>query len=92
MVAAQNMVQTLLDTGNSTKGKKVETTIHHAKQPQSVKSCLESMRQTGLGKFAIYGNSSCKNTNKHWYYRVENTLETNLTYVFYSVYGNLTTK
>ena len=27
MVAAQNMVQTLLGTDNSTKGKKVETTI-----------------------------------------------------------------
>jgi hypothetical protein len=34
MVAAQNMVQTLLSTDNSTKGKKVETTIHHTKQPQ----------------------------------------------------------
>ena len=34
MVAAQNMVQTLLGTDNSTKGKKVETTIHHVKQPQ----------------------------------------------------------
>ena len=34
MVAAQNMVQTLLATDNSTKGKKVETTIYHTKQPQ----------------------------------------------------------
>ena len=34
MVAAQDMVQTLLGTDNSTKGKKVETTIHHGKQPQ----------------------------------------------------------
>jgi hypothetical protein len=34
MVAAQHMVQTLLGTDNSTKVKKVETTIHHAKQPQ----------------------------------------------------------
>ena len=34
MVAAQNMVQTLLGTDNSTKGKNVETTIHHVKQPQ----------------------------------------------------------
>jgi hypothetical protein len=34
MVAAQNMVQTLLGTVNSTKVKKVETTIHHTKQPQ----------------------------------------------------------
>ena len=33
-VAAQNMVPTLLGTDNSTKGKKVETTIHHAKQTQ----------------------------------------------------------
>jgi hypothetical protein len=29
-----NMVQTLLGTDNSTKDKKVETTIHHAKHPQ----------------------------------------------------------
>ena len=34
MVAAQNMVQTLLGKDNGTKGKKVETSIHHAKQPQ----------------------------------------------------------
>ena len=34
MVAAQNMVQTLLSTDNSTKGKKIETTIHHTKKPQ----------------------------------------------------------
>ena len=34
MVAAQNMVQTLLGPDNSTKGKKVETTIYHVKQPQ----------------------------------------------------------
>ena len=34
MAAAQNMVQTLLGTDNSTKGKKEETTMHHAKQPQ----------------------------------------------------------
>ena len=34
MVAAQNMVQTLLGTDNSTKGKMAETTIHQAKQPQ----------------------------------------------------------
>ena len=34
MVAAQNMVQTLLGTNNGTKGKMVETTIHHKKQPQ----------------------------------------------------------
>ena len=33
MVAIQNMVKTLLGTDNSTKGKKVETTIHHTKQP-----------------------------------------------------------
>jgi hypothetical protein len=31
MAAAQNRVQTLLGRNNSTKGKKVETTIHHAK-------------------------------------------------------------
>jgi hypothetical protein len=34
MIAAQNMVQALLGTDNSTKGKKAETTIHHGKQPQ----------------------------------------------------------
>ena len=47
MVAAQNMVQTLLGTDNSTKGKKVETTIHHAKQPQlSVRVCtIESSNE-----------------------------------------------
>ena len=47
MVAAQNMVQTLLGTDNSTKGKKVETTIHHLKQPQlSVSvSMIESLNE-----------------------------------------------
>ena len=47
MVAAQNMVQTLLGTDNSTKGMKVETTIHHAKQPQlSVRvSMIESLNE-----------------------------------------------
>ena len=47
MVAAQNMVQTLLGTVNSTKGKKVEATVHHAKQPQlSVRvSMIESLNE-----------------------------------------------
>ena len=47
MVAAQNIVQTLLGTDNSTKGKKVETTIHHVKQPQlSVRvSIIESLNE-----------------------------------------------
>ena len=47
MVASQNMVQTLLGTDNSTKGKKVETAIHHAKQPQlSVNvSMIESLNE-----------------------------------------------
>ena len=47
MVAEQNMVQTLLGTDNSTKGKKVETTIHHAKQSQlSVRvSMIESLSE-----------------------------------------------
>ena len=47
MVAAQNMVQTLLGTDNSTKGKKIETTIHHVKQPQqSVRvSMIESLNE-----------------------------------------------
>ena len=47
MLAAQNMVQTLLGTDNSTEGKKIETTIHHAKQPQlSVKvSMIESLNE-----------------------------------------------
>ena len=45
MVAAQNMVQTLLGTDNNTKGKKVETTIHHAKQPQLSVSMIESLNE-----------------------------------------------
>ena len=47
MVAAQNVVQTFLDTDNSTKGKKVETTIHHTKQPPpSVRvSMIESLNE-----------------------------------------------
>ena len=47
MVSAQNMVQTLVGTDNSTKGKKVETTIHHTKQPQlSVRvSMIESLNE-----------------------------------------------
>ena len=47
MVAAQNMVQTLLATDNSTKGKKVEMKIHHTKQPQlSVRvSMIESLNE-----------------------------------------------
>jgi hypothetical protein len=47
MVAAQNMVQTFLGTDNSTKGKKVETTIHPTKQPQlSVRvSMIESLNE-----------------------------------------------
>ena len=46
MVAAQNRIQTL-GTDNSTKCKKVETTIHHAKQPQlSVRvSMIESLNE-----------------------------------------------
>jgi hypothetical protein len=47
MVAAQNMVQILIVTDNSAKGKKAETTIHHAKQPQlSVRvSMIESLNE-----------------------------------------------
>ena len=47
MIATQNMIKTLLGTDNSTKGKKVETTIHHAKQPQlSVRvSMIESLNE-----------------------------------------------
>jgi hypothetical protein len=47
MVAAQNMEQTLLGTDNSTEGKKVETKIHHTKQPQlSVSvSMIESLNE-----------------------------------------------
>jgi hypothetical protein len=47
MVAAQNMVQTLLGTVSSTKVKKVETTMHHVKQPQlSVRlSMIESLNE-----------------------------------------------
>ena len=45
MVAAQNIVQTLLGTDNSAKGKKVETTVHHTKEPKlSVRvSMIESL-------------------------------------------------
>ena len=41
------MVQTLLGTDNSTTGNKVETTIHHTKQPQlSVReSVIESLNK-----------------------------------------------
>jgi hypothetical protein len=47
MVAAQNRVQTVLGTDNSTKGKKVETTIHHTKQPQLLVrvSMIESLNE-----------------------------------------------
>jgi hypothetical protein len=47
MVAAQNRVQTLLGTDNSTKGKKVETTIDHAKQPllSVIVSMTESLNE-----------------------------------------------
>jgi hypothetical protein len=47
ILTAQNRVQTLLGTDNSTKGKKVDTTIHHAKQPQlSVRvSMIESLNE-----------------------------------------------
>ena len=47
MVAAQNMVHTLLGTDNNTKGKKVETTIHHTKQPEvSVRGAMiESLNE-----------------------------------------------
>jgi hypothetical protein len=47
MVAEEDRVPTLLGTYNSTKGKKEETTIHHAKQPQlSVRvSMIESLNE-----------------------------------------------
>jgi hypothetical protein len=47
MVAAQNMVQTLFGKIISIKVKKVETTIHHAKQSQlSVRvSMIESLNE-----------------------------------------------
>jgi hypothetical protein len=47
MVAAQNRVQTLLGTDNSTKDRKVKTTIDHTKQPQlSVRvSMVESLNE-----------------------------------------------
>ena len=47
MLATQNMGQTLLGTVNSTKGKKVEPTIHHAKQPQLLVrvSMIESLNE-----------------------------------------------
>ena len=42
-----SFLQTLLGTDNCTKGKKVETTIHHAKEPQlSVRvSMIESLNE-----------------------------------------------
>ena len=47
MVAAQDRVQTLLGTDNSTKGNKVETTIHNAKQTQlsARVSMIESLNE-----------------------------------------------
>ena len=47
MVAAQNMIQTLLGTDNGTKSKKVETTMHQSKQQQmSVRvSMIESLNE-----------------------------------------------
>ena len=47
MVVAQNMVQILLGTVNSTKVKKVEIAIHHTKDPQlSVRvSIIESLKE-----------------------------------------------
>ena len=59
MVAAQNMVQTLLSTVNSTKVKKVETTIHHTKQPQlSVRvSMIESLNEEF--EIKLYNLSVC---------------------------------
>ena len=47
MVAVQHIVQTLLGKDNSTNGKKVETTIYQAKQPQlSLRvSMIESLNE-----------------------------------------------
>jgi hypothetical protein len=55
MVAPQNMVQTLLGTFNSTKVKKVETTIYHTKKPQlSVRvSMIESLNEEFEIKLSI---------------------------------------
>ena len=57
MVAAQNMVQTLLGTDNSTKGKNVETTIDHTKQPQlSVRvSMIEPLNEEIEIKLSSFG-------------------------------------
>ena len=62
MVATQNMVQTLLGTVNSTKDKKVETTIHHTKQPQlSVReSMIESLNEEIEIKLAVTSCSELK--------------------------------
>ena len=45
--SSTKLVQTLLGTDNTTKGKKVEMTIHHTKQPQlSVRlSTIESLNE-----------------------------------------------
>jgi hypothetical protein len=47
MVAAQNMVQTLLGTINNTNVKKVETTVHRTKEPQlsAIVSMIESLNE-----------------------------------------------
>ena len=47
MVEAQIGEQTLFGTDDSTKGKKVETAIHHAKQPQlpARVSMIESLNE-----------------------------------------------
>ena len=53
-MTAQNMVQTLFGTDNNTKGKKLETTIHHAKQQQlsvrvpMIESLNEEMEMVNL--------------------------------------------
>ena len=56
------MVQTLLGTDNSTKGKKVETTIHHAKQPElsdrvSMIECLNEEVEIKLSSLSDYCSS-----------------------------------
>ena len=48
------MGQTLLGTDNSTKGKKVETTIHHTKQPQL------SVRVSGSQSHQCVGENNIK--------------------------------
>jgi hypothetical protein len=59
------MVQTLLGTDNSTKGKKVEATIHHTKQPQlsigvsMIESLNEEIEKTAVSRGILATYHTC---------------------------------